>query len=156
LEAIGLGEDWSYGVLDLEPQEFGERVRRLPAQGYIGVNVTIPHKRAALELSDRASAAATEIGAANTLSFVEGVIHAENTDATGLLSALPEPPAGRDALVLGAGGSARAVVWALAGQAASVSVWNRTAERAHELVRDLDGITAERMLAAVTADEARA
>ncbi len=79
----------------------------------MGANITIPHKGAALELADEASAAAREIGAANTLSFADGRIAAENTDAPGLLAALPRPPAGRSALVLGAGGSARAVAWAL-------------------------------------------
>jgi len=154
LEALGLAAEWRYGALDLEPDEFAGRVRGLPAEEYVGVNVTIPHKRAALELSDQASEAAIGIGAANTLSFVEGVIHAENTDASGLLSALPEPPAGRTALVLGAGGSARAAVWALEGQAASVSVWNRTSERADELVGDLGGSAAAGRLAAITGEEA--
>jgi shikimate dehydrogenase len=155
LEALGLGDEWTYEALDLEPGEFTARVRELPGQEYVGVNVTIPHKRAALELADQASAAATEIGAANTLSFGGGVIHAENTDATGLLSALPEPPAGKRALVLGAGGSARAAVWALEGQAASVSVWNRTAGRAEKLVRDLGGPTAGGRIAAIGAVEVR-
>jgi shikimate dehydrogenase len=156
LEALGLGDEWTYEALDLEPGEFAPRVRELPGQEYVGVNVTIPHKQAALELADQASEAATEIGAANTLSFADGVIHAENTDATGLLSALPDPPAGKVALVLGAGGSARAAVWALAGQAASVSVWNRTPERADQLVRDLAGTTAEGRLTPVSAEQIRA
>ena len=137
LAALGLAGEWSYEALDLEPGEFAERVRELPGRGFVGANVTIPHKRAALELADRASAAATEIGAANTLSFAQGLISAENTDATGLLAALRESPRGRRALVLGAGGSARAAVWALAGEGASVAVWNRTPERADELAREL-------------------
>jgi shikimate dehydrogenase len=154
LEALGLSGEWTYGALDLPPEEFARRVRELPAEEYVGVNVTIPHKRAALELSDQASEAATEIGAANTLSFVDDVIHAENTDATGLLSALPDSPAGRRALVLGAGGSARAAVWALEGQAASVAVWNRTPERAEELVSDLGGGATSSRLEAITEGEA--
>ncbi len=137
LEALGLGGEWSYEAIDVDPAEFGARVRALPAEGFVGVNVTIPHKEAALAIADEASAAAQEIGAANTLSFADGRILAENTDATGLLAALPGPVEGTSALVLGAGGSARAVVWALAGQGASVSVWNRTGSRADELVRDL-------------------
>jgi shikimate dehydrogenase len=156
LAALGLADEWSYEAIDLEPAEFAGRVRELPGDGFVGVNVTIPHKRAALELADQASEAASEIGAANTLSFVDGTVRAENTDATGLLSALPEPPAGRRVLVLGAGGSARAVVWALQGQAASVSVWNRTAERADELVRDLGGPTAGGRIASIDDVQARA
>ncbi|HKH23589.1 MAG TPA: shikimate dehydrogenase [Solirubrobacterales bacterium] len=160
LAELGLAEEWSYEAIDVASDEFADRVRELPGESFVGANVTIPHKRAALELADQASEAAGEIGAANTLSFVEGLIHAENTDATGLLSALPETPADRDALVLGAGGSARAAVWALAGQAASVSVWNRTPERADELVRDLAevgaGTSAEGRLAPISAEQARA
>jgi shikimate dehydrogenase len=129
-----LGLDWHYVKLPVSPELFEETVRALPASGYRGVNVTIPHKLAALELADSASDAAREIGAANTLSFDGGAIHADNTDAGGFLAALGEPPRGRTALVLGAGGAARAVVWALrdAG-AADVAVWNRTPERAREL-----------------------
>jgi shikimate dehydrogenase len=155
LEDLGLAGEWTYGALDVEPADLAERVHTLPEEGYVGVNVTIPHKRAALELSDQASRAANEIGAANTLSFADGVIRAENTDATGLLSALPEPPAGKTALVLGAGGSARAAVWALAGQAASVSVWNRTPQRAAELAGDVGGAAAAGRVAMVGDAEAR-
>jgi len=101
--------------------------------------VTIPHKEAALALADGATPRARAIGAANTLLFTpEGRIDADNTDAPGLVAALPEPPQGRTALVLGAGGSARAAAWALrdAG-AADVAVWNRTPGRARALAADL-------------------
>jgi shikimate dehydrogenase len=159
LDALGLGDEWRYEAIDLAPEEFADRVRELPDQEFAGVNVTIPHKEAALAVADQASEAATEIGAANTLSFDGGVIHAENTDASGLLSALPGPVEGEAALVLGAGGSARAAVWALAGQAASVAVWNRTPERADELVRGLAGAGAgtsvEGRLAPVSGDQIR-
>jgi shikimate dehydrogenase len=129
-----LGLDWRYVKLPVPPELFEETVRALPGSGYRGANVTIPHKLAALALADGASAAATAVGAANTLTFQDGSIEADNTDAGGFLAALGDPPAGLRALVLGAGGGARAVVWALleAG-AAEVSVWNRTPERADEL-----------------------
>ena len=160
LEALGLAGGWSYEALDLEPAEFADRTRELPGQGFVGANVTIPHKRAALELADEASEAAQRIGAANTLSFQGETVRADNTDASGLLAALPGPVEGRAVLVLGAGGSARAAVWALAGQGASVSVWNRTPERADELVRDLAeagaGTVSERRLRAVTGEQVRA
>jgi shikimate dehydrogenase len=158
LEALGLGDEWSYEAVDVEPEHFGDRVRELPGEGYVGVNVTIPHKEAALGVADQASGAAQEIGAANTLSFRGERIEAENTDATGLLAALPEPVEGKRALVLGAGGSARAAVWALAGEGALVSVWNRTDTRADELVRDLAvagrDTPAEGRLAPVSGDQA--
>jgi shikimate dehydrogenase len=160
LEALGLGGEWSYEAIDLEPAEFAARLGALPDQGFVGVNVTIPHKEAALAAADRASDAAQEIGAANTISFVDGQIRAENTDATGLIAALPTPVEGRTALVLGAGGSARAAVWALAGAGAAVSLWNRTGSRADELVRDLAAAgrdtPAEGLLAPVSGDQARA
>jgi shikimate dehydrogenase len=159
LEALGLSGEWSYGAVDLDPAEFDERVRALPGEGYVGVNVTIPHKESALRVADEASDAAHQIGAANTLSFRDHLIRADNTDATGLLATLPEPLEGRAALVLGAGGSARAAAWALAGKGALVSVWNRTATRGDELVRDLAGTgvgtVAEGRLAAISADRAR-
>ena len=147
LDALGLGGEWSYEAIDVDPADFAERTRALPADGFVGANVTIPHKEAALALADDASDAARQIGAANTLSFAERGISAENTDATGLLAALPGPVAGEAALVLGAGGSARAVVWALAGQGARVSVWNRTPERAEDLVRNLAGEAVDGALA---------
>ena len=138
LAALGLS-DWHYQRLPVPPELLAETVLALPGQGFAGVNATIPHKRAALELADSASEAAREIGAANTLTFTaEGAIEAENTDAPGLIAALGFAPRGMRALVLGAGGSARAAAWALreAG-AAEVSVWNRTAERARELASAL-------------------
>jgi len=146
LAAVGL-EGWSYQLLPLPPELFAETVRALPAAGFRGVNVTIPHKQAALALADTASGAAREIGAANTLTFErDGAINADNTDAPGLIAALGErwDPAGRRVLVLGAGGAARAAVWALlqAG-AADVAVWNRTPERARALAGELGGRAVE-------------
>ena len=159
LEALGLSGEWRYEAIDLSPKEFAARVREMPGQGFVGANVTIPHKEAALAVSDHPSNAALQIGAANTLSFSEGGILAENTDASGLLAALPDPLAARTALVLGAGGSARAAVWALAGAGVSVSVWNRTAERADALVRELAGAgrgtASEGRLTPVSAEQVR-
>src|SRR5262249_28593177 len=115
-----------------------ETVRGLPGAGFVGANVTVPHKHAALALADRASDRARAIGAANTLSFSGGEIEADNTDAPGFIAALPRPPVARRAPLLGAAGSAPAIVGALieAG-AADVAVWNRTPERAQELAADL-------------------
>lgn len=136
-EAIGLADEWSYEAIDVAPAELADRVRELPARGFVGVNVTVPHKGAALELADTASDPAGEIGAANMLTFSGGSVAADNTDAPGFLAALPASPAGMRALVLGAGGSARAVVWALVRAGATVAIWNRTPERAERLAQDL-------------------
>ncbi|MDX6642085.1 MAG: shikimate dehydrogenase [Solirubrobacteraceae bacterium] len=140
--AVGLA-DWRYQKLPVPPEAFAETARALPGAGFAGANVTSPHKAAAAELADELTPAAREIGAANTLTFAGGRVHADNTDAPGFLAALADarpggPPAA--ALVLGAGGTARAVVWALrhAG-VGDVMVWNRTPERAHELCAELGG-----------------
>jgi shikimate dehydrogenase len=137
-----LGLDWTYMKLPVPAELFAETAAALPASGYAGANVTIPHKQAALELADESGVEARAIGAANTLSFAAGRIAAENTDATGFLDSLPAPPAGRRALVLGAGGSARAVVWALVTHGADVSIWNRTRERAERLASELGAAVA--------------
>jgi shikimate dehydrogenase len=121
-----------YQRLPVAPQAFDDTVRALGAAGFRGANVTIPHKESALRLATQASETATAIGAANTLSFGEdGSIAADNTDAPGLMAALGRAPA--SACVLGAGGSARAAIWALTQAGADVSVYNRTAERARGL-----------------------
>jgi shikimate dehydrogenase len=104
----------------------------------------VPHKEAALALADEASEGARKIGAANTLSFgaergARPRIAAENTDAGGLLAALPSRPGPEvRALVLGAGGAARAAVWALAESGTPVDVWNRTAARAEQIAAELE------------------
>lgn len=137
--ALGL-TDWRYQRLPVPPDLLAETVPALEVAGFGGANVTIPHKEAALALADEATPEARSIGAANTLTFAEGRVRAHNTDAPGLLAAMAEaahgaqPAAGARALVLGAGGSARAAVWALVqAGAAEVMVWNRTAARAQEL-----------------------
>ena len=130
--------DWRYIRLPLAPDRFHEVAGGLSGSGYRGVNVTMPHKLAALELSDEATPAARAIGAANTLTFAEGRIEADNTDAGGFLDALEGPVAGRSALVLGAGGGARAVAWALREAGAQeVTLWNRTPGRAAALAQEL-------------------
>jgi shikimate dehydrogenase len=138
LSELGLN-DWRYQLLPVPPALFDDAVRALPGAGFVGANVTIPHKRAALAIAGQASEAARAIGAANTLTFAQdGEIAAENTDAPGLIATLPVSPRGLRALVLGAGGSARASVWALLAEGAGeVLVWNRTAQRARTLARDL-------------------
>ena len=139
LAELGLAGEWSYEAIDVAPDELEERVRSMAAGDCVGANLTIPHKEAALALTDELSETAREIGAANTLSFADGVIHADNTDAPGLLDALSERVAGARALVLGAGGAARAVVWALLREGAEVDVWNRTELRSQHLCQELGG-----------------
>jgi shikimate dehydrogenase len=139
-EALGMQGEWTYEAIEVSPDEFEQRVGAMPGEGFVGANVTVPHKGAAVTLSDRRSEVAREIGAANTLSFEDGEVRADNTDAQGLMESLPASAAGRRALVLGAGGAARAAVWALARVGAEVSVWNRTEERAAQLCAELGGV----------------
>jgi shikimate dehydrogenase len=143
-----LGLDWRYLALPVPPARFAETVRALPASGYRAANVTIPHKLAALAIADELTEPARAIGAVNTLTLSQdGRIEGDNTDAAGLLDALGDPvPA--TALVLGAGGAARAAAWALREAGSEVSVWNRTPARARELASDLGVSAAERPAAA--------
>lgn len=147
LAEMGLAPEWSYEAVEAAPGTFEATVREMAAADFAGANVTVPHKQAALALAGGASEAARAIGAANTLSFPGGRIEADNTDAGGLLASLPdERPAGR-VLVLGAGGAARAAIWALsgdddaveAGDRRRVDVWNRTAARAAAVASELGG-----------------
>lgn len=133
LQAAGLG-DWRYQLLPMAPDGMVEAVRALPDAGFAGASVTIPHKEAVIAAADEVSEVATAIGAVNTLVIEEGRIRADNTDAPGLMAALPATPGpGSTATLLGAGGSARAAAWALREAGADVMVWNRTPSRAQSL-----------------------
>jgi shikimate dehydrogenase len=137
--------DWSYQLLPAPPELFVEIVAALGPAGFVGANVTVPHKHAALQIADIASETARAIGAANTLSFnADGTVAAENTDAPGLIAAIGPQPAGRRAVVLGAGGTARAAAWALREAGLEVAVWNRSPERARELADALGVAVLER------------
>lgn len=139
------GVDGAYLPFAVQPERVGDAVRGLAGLGLKGVNVTIPHKEAALERADTASPTALRIGAANMLTVdAEGAIHADNSDAYGFaenLRAGLEESRWRDrpALLLGAGGAARAVAVALLNLGvASLHIANRTVERADALAAALD------------------
>ncbi|HYJ22359.1 MAG TPA: shikimate dehydrogenase [Solirubrobacterales bacterium] len=151
LAALGLGEEWRYEAIDVAPEELEACLRALPGEGFAGANITVPHKTAAFALADVSSEGAQRIGAANTLVFADGQIQAHNTDAGGLVAALPVAPRGARALVLGAGGAARAAIWALRTEGAIVDIWNRTSARAEEVHLELGGLQIEVQGNAVTA-----
>jgi len=130
----------SYSRIAVPPEDFGQAFRALPGSGLCGVNVTIPHKLAALDLADEASPAARAIGAANTIRIdPDSRIFADNTDGYGFIENLREgapawDPGAGPALVLGAGGAARAVIHALleAGVPA-IRLANRSRDKAETL-----------------------
>ena len=137
LDAIGF--DGTYEPWDVAPEGVAEFVDGLRAPGTLGINVTVPHKEAVIPFLDEVDDWASTAGAVNTIVNREGRLTGHNTDGIGFLRALREgagfEPRGRDVLVLGAGGSARAVVYALArAGAAQLFVANRTVERAERLV----------------------
>lgn len=137
------GIDGAYIPLPIEPGDFPTAIRGLVAAGFGGANVTIPHKLAAFEICNEVDASAHRAGAVNTLVFREGKIAGSNTDGYGFIANLRASgvnPAAGPALVLGAGGSARAVAAALLDAGATVTVANRTAMRAEALARDLPGL----------------
>ena len=134
----GYGVDGSYERIDVAPERFSEFAATLNAQGYCGGNVTIPHKEAAFALATRHDTDANAIGAVNTLWFERGTLVGGNTDSYGFCANLDDRLAGwRDcgsALVLGAGGAARAVVHALATAGIRrIVIVNRTETRAEAL-----------------------
>jgi shikimate dehydrogenase len=142
------GLEGSYEAVDILPQAFPDFIRSLGELGFRGGNVTIPHKEAAFALSDQRDHAADEIGAANTIWLDAGTVRASNTDAYGFAANLDERAPGWKtapvAVVLGAGGSSRAVVHALKTRGiGDIRLVNRTLSRAVEVAGHFgQGVTA--------------
>lgn len=142
-----LGIDGAYVPLPVRPEDFASVFRALPKMGFAGANVTVPHKEQALILADEVEPLAKRIGAVNTLVVREdGSILGLNTDAFGFMQNLLEThPASlgtlnRPAVVLGAGGAARAVIAALVDAGVpEIRLVNRSLERAEKLAADIGG-----------------
>lgn len=135
-----------YIPLGIRPQDFEPAVRALPRLGFRGINLTIPYKETILAMADSITDRASLIGAANTITFrADGAIHADNTDGAGFLQSLhataPDWSAkSGPALVIGAGGAARAIVSALlTAGAPEVRITNRTRQKAEMLVEHFGG-----------------
>ena len=127
--------NWRYLAFAVPPDRVPEAVAALPALGLRGVNVTVPHKQAVMPHLQHWTPAAEAIGAVNTIVVEsDGQLTGDNTDGAGFIADLQAhdvDPAGKRALVIGAGGSSRAVVYGLAEAGVStVKILNRTAERA--------------------------
>jgi shikimate dehydrogenase len=139
------GIDGAYIPLGVPPERFGTAVHALVDLGFRGANVTIPHKLAAFEICDEVVPFARRAGAVNTLIFRDGRIVGSNTDGFGFLESIREAAPGwradaGPAVLLGAGGAARAIAAALFDAGAPrVTLVNRTAAKAEALARDLGG-----------------
>lgn len=158
--AAALGLDLVYVPLPVRPENLAAAIRGLAALGFLGINVTVPHKETVIPLLSEIDPAARAIGAVNTISFQPSAASRQqtasgsrqtsaggqlaatgyNTDAAGFLADLEHMGieiAGRDCLVLGAGGSARAVAYGLASAGGRVHLFARRAEQAWKLAADL-------------------
>jgi shikimate dehydrogenase len=141
------GIDGIYEAIAVEPVEFTSFLQSAAASGYLGGNITIPHKLQAFALCRKVDSAAARLGAVNTVWMESGLLCGANTDSYGFAASLdaaaPEWRECGAALVLGAGGAARAVVHAIAeGGVRAITVANRTAAKAHQLARLFDsGVT---------------
>ncbi len=142
-----LGIEGVYGCFEVKPEEFDNAVKGIKALGIRGVSITIPHKERALELADEPQQAALEIGAANTFSLEEGLLKAYNTDWIGVLKAFEEKKItlkGKRVVILGAGGAARAVCYAIKQAGAKeLLIFNRTFEKAKRLAEKLKATARE-------------
>lgn len=137
-----LGLDACYEAWETPPERLAEAVEAMRSPDCLGANVTIPHKEAVIPLLDDLDELSRQVGAVNTIVHRGGRLYGHNTDVIGFLRALKEEagfePSGQRALVLGAGGAARAVVLTLSREgAAAVTVINRTYARASALVEEL-------------------
>ena len=154
------GLDYVYVPFHVRPDDLADAIAGFKAINVVGINVTLPHKQAVIPSLTSISREAELIGAVNTLTFVEGNIYGDNTDAPGVLKALEEDgsmsgaPVGESVVVLGAGGAARAVVVALALRGvASITIANRTVEKAVSLAEEMDRKTGVSMQGIGLSDE---
>ncbi|HQT86505.1 MAG: shikimate dehydrogenase [Acidiphilium sp. 37-64-53] len=136
------GIDGAYLPLPIRPEDFAVCVAALARMGFVGANVTIPHKEAAFALCDEVAPSARRAGAVNTLVFRDGRMVGSNTDGVGFMANLRAhgvDPAAGPALVLGAGGAARAIGAALLDAGVVVHFCNRTEDRAARLAAGIGG-----------------
>ncbi|HKQ28055.1 MAG TPA: shikimate dehydrogenase [Burkholderiales bacterium] len=128
----------AYELKDLAPEQFSNFVTHLEENGFVGGNVTVPHKEAAFRLVDKRDEAAEAVGAVNTLWLENGTLTGGNSDTHGFIANLDDRAPGWDvpgcrAVIVGAGGAGRSAVYALKQRGARVDVVNRTRARAEEL-----------------------
>lgn len=161
LKTLGLTGD--YTRLAIAPDDIAELKSILQKDGYSGCNVTIPHKEAAFRLADHVDPVAEKLEAANTLWFEDGQLHASNTDGFGFLANLDDLVPGWDksrkgeagkAIVLGAGGAARAIIWALMQRGfGPIVVVNRTLGKAEALASHFGSDQSGKRLVSMSLDD---
>lgn len=141
-----LGLEGAYEKIPVSPEDVENFLRNLPSSGYVGGNVTVPHKEIAYRIASERDAVAEATGAVNTLWIDGGRICGANTDAPGFVANLDDRAPGWDArpgdvVVLGAGGAASAVAWGLKNRGFGVRLVNRTVARAETLAARIGGDT---------------
>ncbi|MEX2126482.1 MAG: shikimate dehydrogenase [Woeseia sp.] len=139
LFALQTRQNLQYELLQVEPERLATAIREFGETGGKGLNITVPHKSAVTKLVDQLSERASAAGAANTLAFQDGEIFGDNTDGSGLMRDLTRnlklTLRGVPILILGAGGATRGILGPLlAAQPESVTIANRTLDKARELV----------------------
>ena len=138
-----LGMDYLYLPFRVRKEKLGEAIEGMRALNIRGLNVTIPHKVAIIPFLDKLDNLAEKIGAINTVVNDDGVLTGCNTDASGFLQALVErgiKPVGKNIVILGAGGAARAISLILAGKDNNLAILNRHLARAEELAQRVSGV----------------
>lgn len=136
-----MGLDYVYVPFRVEHEDVGRAVDAIRALGIVGMNVTVPHKEAVIEHLDEVSREALVIGSVNTIANAGGFLRGMSTDGSGFIRSVEElgvKPEGLRAVVVGAGGTAKATVYALAARGARVEVLNRTVERAEKLAESVN------------------
>lgn len=138
-----LGLECFYTAFQVDSDRLGEAIEDARAIGIQGLNVTIPHKVSVLQYLDELDDSANQVGAVNTIANRDGRLVGYNTDGLGALRAMEQnnvKPDGRRVMLLGAGGAARAIAFTLAGRVESLSILNRSGNKAKNLAADLQSI----------------
>jgi len=153
-EALGL--DFCYVPFEVPPSRLGEALQGVRALGMVGINITIPHKQAVMPYLDAITPKADLIGAVNTIHHTGGQLIGDNTDAEGFLRplrAISDRLEGRRAVLIGAGGAARAVAFSLVSEGVACVIANKTLSRAQRLAEDVAGALGTGAVRAISLEE---
>ena len=135
-----LGLDYCYVPFTVRPGDLHDAVKAIRALNFTGVNVTVPHKETVIPFLDEINEEASFIGAVNTIVNSNGTLKGYNTDGRGFMLSLSENGvslAGKNILIIGAGGASRSIAYYLCQKSKRVTIYNRTRTRGEKIVRDL-------------------